>query len=213
LLPEEGSMAILGRFFGRTPSEVPTSTAKASPKMTKVEFVGSFMLIQFYDGHHWQMSKETLDSYADSAGPELSELMRFWTLMYLAYLFRWCIFGVYGVEFEKAMMTSFYDRMKLVPIKPGEFDIAATIKYWFGHLDLAATAASERRTVGEHKNLELPATYYAALRFITFDPGSPWYMRGDAPGDVTDKVIFGLAKVHDEMLPHIQNFARRIEVP
>ena len=44
------------------------------------------------------------------------------------------------------------------------------------------------------------------------DSHRPWYMRADAPGDVTDKVIFGLSKVHDEMLPHIQNFARPIEV-
>src|SRR4029077_7348151 len=41
-----------------------------------------FMLIQFYDGHHWAMADETLDRYANSAGPELRELMRFWTLMY-----------------------------------------------------------------------------------------------------------------------------------
>ena len=34
-------------------------------------------------------------------------------------------------------------------------------------------------------------------------------MRDDAPGDLQDKVIFGLSKVHDEMLPHIQNFRRK----
>jgi hypothetical protein len=196
------------RLFGPSPIAAP-----ASPKMANVEFVGSFMLIQFYDGHHWAMADETLDRYANSAGPELRELMRFWTLMYLAYLFRWCIFEVCGAEFEEAMMTSFYHRMKLVPVKPEEFDIAAAIKYWFGHLDLAATAATKQRAAGEHKDLEFPVTYYAALRFITFDTESPWYMRADAPGDVTDKVIFGLSKVHDEMLPRIQNFAQRIEVP
>jgi hypothetical protein len=103
--------------------------------------------------------------------------------------------------------------MKLVPVKPGEFDIAAAIKYWFGHFDLAATAATKKRAVGEHKDLEFPVTYYAALRFIMFDTESPWYMRAHAPADVTDKVIFGLSKVHGEMLPHIQKFARRIEVP
>jgi hypothetical protein len=167
------------------------------------EFAGSFMLIQFYDGHQWASADETLDHYADSVGPELRELMRFWTLMCLAYLFRWCIFEV--AEFEEAMMTSFYDRMKLVPVKPGEFDIAAAIKYWFGHLDLAVTAATKKRAVGAYKDLKFPVTYYAALRFLTFDTGSPWYMRTDAPGDVADKVIFGLSKVHDEMLPHIQN--------
>jgi hypothetical protein len=94
-------MAIFDRLFGRS------AAAPTPRKMSKVEFVGSFMLIQFYDGHHWQMSEEALDHYADSAGPELRDLMRFWTLMYLAYLFRWCIFGIYGAEFEKAMMTSF----------------------------------------------------------------------------------------------------------
>jgi hypothetical protein len=133
--------------------------------------------------------------------------------MYLAYLFRWCIFEVYGAEFEEAMMTSFYDRMKLVPVKPGEFDIAAAIKYWFGHLDLAATAATKKRAADEHKDLEFPVTYYAAQRFITFDTDSPWYLRADAPDDVTDKVILGLSKVHGEMLPHIHNFAQQIEMP
>ena len=97
--------------------------------MTKVDFIGSFMLLQFYDGHHWQMSDEALNRYAVSAGPELGQLMRFWTLMYLAWLFRWCILGVHGAEFEKAMMASFYERMKLAPVKPGEFDIAAAIVY------------------------------------------------------------------------------------
>jgi hypothetical protein len=84
--------------------------------------------------------------------------MRFWTLMYLAYMFWWCIFEVHGAEFEKAMMTSFYDRMKLVPLKPGEFDIAAAIKYWFGHLDLAATAATKKRAAGEHRSFPSPTT-------------------------------------------------------
>ena len=194
------------------PTTQPTA-APEKPKMTRVDFIGSFMLLQFYDGHHWQMSDEALNRYAVSAGPELGQLMRFWTLMYLAWLFRWCILGVHGAEFEKAMMASFYERMKLAPVKPGEFDIAAAIKYWFEHLDLAATAATEKRAIGEHADLQLPNTYYAALRFIAFDPGSLWYMRDDAPGDLQDKVIFGLSKVHDEMLPHIQNFAQKIEVP
>jgi hypothetical protein len=203
--------AIHAMFLEMNSLKKPT-VAPEQPKMTKVDFVGSFMLLQFYDGHHWQMSDETLDSYAASAGPELRELMRFWTLIYLAWLFRRCILGVHGAEFEKAMMASFYERMKLVPVKPGEFDMAAAIKYWFEHLDLAATAATEKRTIGEHEDLQLPNTYHAALRFISFDPGSPWYMRDDAPSDLYDKVIFGLSKVHDAMLPHIQNFAQKIEV-
>jgi hypothetical protein len=34
------------RLFGQSRASAP-----ASPKMANVEFVGSFMLIQFYDGH------------------------------------------------------------------------------------------------------------------------------------------------------------------
>src|SRR5262249_6989159 len=148
-------------------------------------------LIQFYDGHHWQMSEETLDRYADSAGPELWELMRFWTLMYLAYLFRWCIFGVYGAEVKKVMMSSLYGRMKRVPVTLENSISRAPL-----NIGLAIT---KKRTVGKHKDVEFPATYYAALCFIKFDPGSPWCMSADAPGDVTEKVIFRLAKIHDEI--------------
>ena len=42
------------RLFGQSPA-----TAPASPKMADVEFVGSFMLIQFYDGHHWGLADES----------------------------------------------------------------------------------------------------------------------------------------------------------
>jgi hypothetical protein len=205
-------MAILGRLFGRAATEAPASAAKAAPKMTNVEFVGSFMLIQFYDGHHWQMSDETLERYASSAGPELKDLMRFWTLMYLAFMFRWCIHGLLGAEFEKVMISSLYGRLKKIPTKLGEFDIGITIEYWMDHLDVA-TRATGTQDVGEHKDVEFPACYFAGLAFLKFDPGSPFYMREDTPQSVTAAVVRGLARVQDEMLPHVRNFAQRIEVP
>lgn len=187
--------------------------------MTKVDFVGSFMWLQFYDGHHWQMSDETLERYASSAGPEFHDLMRFWTLMYLAFVFRKCMAALEGEEFEKEMMTSLYSRLKQLPIKPEEFDIGTAINYWMNYLDVA-TKRTGTYDVGEHKDVEMPACLFAALAFITYDPGSPYYMRDNAILGVIDnpkspiaQVIRGLAKVQDEMLPRIRNFAQRIEVP
>ena len=200
-------MGIFDGMFGKKPK-----AALTQPKMTKVDFVGSFMWLQFYDGHHWQMSDETLNRYAASAGPEFRELMRFWTLMYLAFVFRKCIEGLEGEEFEKEMMASLYGRLKQAPVKPGEFDLGTAINYWMDHLDVATTAAGTRDVNGEE--VAMPACYFAGLAFLEFDPGCPFYMRRDeTPRAVTAAVIRGLANLQDEMLPHVRNFAQRIEVP
>lgn len=174
-----------------------------APKMTKAEFAGSFMWLQFYDGHHWQMSDETLERYASSAGPELHDLMRFWTLMYLAFVFRKCLDGLEGEEFEKEMMSSLYSRLKQMPLKSGDFDLGTTINYWMDFLDVG-TKPTDTKT---------PACYFAALTFLRFDQSSPYYMRDDTPHAVTAAVVRGLAKLQDEMLPRVRNFAQRIEVP
>jgi len=187
--------------------------------MSKAEFVGSFMCLQFYDGHHWQMSDEMLERYASLAGPGFHDLMRFWTLMYLAFVFRKCVTGLEGEEFEREMMTSLYSRLKQLPIKAGEVNIGTTINCWMLCLDVA-TKPTGTYDVGEHKDVEMPACLFAALAFIKYDPGSPYYMREnplmaiiDNPTHPIAQVIKGLAKVHDEMLPRIQSLARRIEVP
>jgi hypothetical protein len=80
------------------------------------------------------------------------------------------------------------------------------------YLDVA-TKPTGIYDVGEHKDVEMPACYFAALAFLRFDPDSPYYMRNDTPRAVTAAVVRALAKVQDEMLPHVRNFARRIEVP
>jgi hypothetical protein len=201
-------MAIFDGLFKRTPA---AASAPAPVKMTKPEFAGSFMWLQFYDGHHWQMQDETLERYAASVGPELRELMRFWTLMYLAFIFRKCLEGLEGEGFEKDMMDSLYKRLKQIPVAPGDFDIGTTINYWMDHLDVGTRATGIHEVNGEQ--VEMPACYFAALTFLRFDPSSPYYMHDETPRAVTAAVVRGLATVQDEMLPHVRNFAKRIKVP
>lgn len=76
-------------------------------------------------------------------------------------------------------------------------------------LDEAGKEAQKKVTIGQHKDIELPVSYYATLRFMAVDPDSPSYRSKRVDDALSDQVMMTLSEVHDEFLERVTAYAQK----
>jgi hypothetical protein len=192
-------------FLRRTDSRGVVAAGEESEQPQ--EWLGAFLLLQFIDGHHWEIPAEKFETYTADVPPELQSIMKFWTLIYLACLFRWAVIAKYGVSFATEMMASMHRCFGKHPW--GNFNLAKAIDSWTCRIDdVIALAVSQSPITGEEV---YPHPYYAAHSFLIFDPTSPYHMMSDVDPHAFDEVAFALARIEDDMKPLIQYFTESFE--
>jgi hypothetical protein len=171
------------------------------------EWLGAFLLLQFMDGRHWEISAEQFEAYTADVPPELQSIMEFWMLIYLACLFRWAVTAKYGESFATEMMASMHPCTGKHPW--GNFNLAKAIDFWTGRIDdMIAWAVRQSPINGEEVHAH---PYYAAASFLLFDPTSPYHMVSDVDPHAFDEVTFALACLQHDMQPLLQYFTESLQ--
>jgi len=166
-------------------------------RWSEPELLAGFMLMQFLQDH-WGIPKALLDECSEDAGPEFSQLVGYWILIYCAWLFRLAGIRQFDGTFEKDMMAAVRVRLRK-PEAVGIKDLADSLEFWFKKLD---AATSEAMTAPAIKGVQVPSTYFATLTFVALDPDSPWHMHKEAPPDsLLHGVTMAISKVHHRSWP------------
>lgn len=177
-------------FFRRKP---PESLRKGFPDPA---FMGEFLVHSFVDSH-FGLSKADLDDLTAPLPDAIRDPARYWTVVYLCWVYRMKLRERYGDGF---FQTAFQTARARFAVTEATTVFGDNLSFWFEQLDHAAANLGQ-----SVKGVEIPMEYFAALAFLALSPDSPFFRQTEFP----DSIDFDFAAVLEKAR---QSTLRLIEV-
>ena len=160
-------------FFRRTQVQQPESLRQGPPDPV---FMGDALVYAFVD-NHFGLTDPALDELVFPLPEAIRDPARYWTILYLCWLFRMKLRAKYGEVFFAQAFKAASARLEKSDETKG---FVKELSFWFEQFDNGAQSLGQKV-----QGVEIPMEYFAALALLGLSPDSPFFRRSDlAGGDI-----------------------------
>jgi hypothetical protein len=138
-------------------------------------FMGEFLVHSFVDSH-FGLSNADLDGLVASLPEAIRDAARYWTVLYLCWVYRMKIRAKYGDDF---FATAFQAARARFAVSDQTAKFGEELRFWFEQFDHGA------KNLGQtDQGVEIPMEYFAALALLALSPDSPFFRQTKFPNAV-----------------------------